>query len=136
MRFRRIPRGFRSPSPAKCRLCKTGWHAGEGQSELAEFNPAFLWLLRDFYLDLEEDGRKVVSLPLSCCEYSTFLVNKPLAASRVLSKVGSLAVQLTPREYLETVLTSLRGEGTAVEAKNKVCCYFRNLTVRRSLCGG
>ena len=29
------------------------------ESELASFTPAFLWLLRDFYLRLEEDGRSV-----------------------------------------------------------------------------
>lgn len=34
-----------------------------GDAELAEFNPAFLWLLRDFYLELEEDGRKVRKPP-------------------------------------------------------------------------
>ena len=28
-------------------------------AELARFTPSFLWLLRDFYLTLEEDGRKV-----------------------------------------------------------------------------
>lgn len=27
--------------------------------QLATFTPAFLWLLRDFYLRLEEDGRQV-----------------------------------------------------------------------------
>ena len=27
--------------------------------ELAQFTPSFLWLLRDFYLSLEEDGRKI-----------------------------------------------------------------------------
>ena len=33
--------------------------AGEGdENELANFTPAFLWLLRDFYLTLEEDGRQ------------------------------------------------------------------------------
>jgi hypothetical protein len=26
---------------------------------LSEFAPSFLWLLRDFYLKLEEDGKKV-----------------------------------------------------------------------------
>ena len=30
-------------------------------AELARFTPSFLWLLRDFYLTLEEDGRKVSS---------------------------------------------------------------------------
>lgn len=33
----------------------------EDASELSTFTPTFLWLLRDFYLDLEEDGRKVES---------------------------------------------------------------------------
>ncbi len=33
--------------------------AGEGEAELADFTPSFLWLLRDFYLTLEEDGRQV-----------------------------------------------------------------------------
>ncbi|KAL6785100.1 hypothetical protein ACKKBG_A02440 [Auxenochlorella protothecoides x Auxenochlorella symbiontica] len=32
---------------------------GEDASELAAFTPSFLWLLRDFYLTLEEDGRVV-----------------------------------------------------------------------------
>lgn len=36
--------------------------AGNGQgdeNDLAGFNPSFLWLLRDFYLRLEEDGRRI-----------------------------------------------------------------------------
>ncbi|KFM22751.1 Interferon-induced guanylate-binding protein 1 [Auxenochlorella protothecoides] len=32
---------------------------GEDASELAAFTPSFLWLLRDFYLTLEEDGRSL-----------------------------------------------------------------------------
>lgn len=41
--------------------------AGEGdENELANFTPAFLWLLRDFYLTLEEDGRQArPHIPLS-----------------------------------------------------------------------
>lgn len=31
----------------------------DDSAELASFTPAFLWLLRDFYLRLEEDGRQV-----------------------------------------------------------------------------
>lgn len=31
----------------------------DSASELASFTPKFLWLLRDFYLRLEEDGRQV-----------------------------------------------------------------------------
>ena len=34
--------------------------AGESEDELSGFTPSFLWLLRDFYLSLEEDGRKVL----------------------------------------------------------------------------
>jgi hypothetical protein len=33
--------------------------AAEDAYELRSFTPSFLWLLRDFYLDLEEDGHKV-----------------------------------------------------------------------------
>lgn len=29
------------------------------EADLASFTPAFLWLLRDFYLSLEEEGRAV-----------------------------------------------------------------------------
>lgn len=36
------------------------YSAGEAsESELAQFTPSFLWLLRDFYLELVEDGRTV-----------------------------------------------------------------------------
>ena len=38
---------------------RAGSSAGEGEAELSDFTPAFLWLLRDFYLTLEEDGRQV-----------------------------------------------------------------------------
>ena len=34
--------------------------AGDSEHELSGFTPSFLWLLRDFYLSLEEDGRKVL----------------------------------------------------------------------------
>jgi hypothetical protein len=47
-----------------------GW-AGENESELAEFTPAFLWLLRDFYLTLEEDGHQVSPFCLSVCGQET-----------------------------------------------------------------
>jgi hypothetical protein len=33
--------------------------ASEDPGDLAPFTPSFLWLLRDFYLRLEEDGRQV-----------------------------------------------------------------------------
>lgn len=33
--------------------------SGSDASELGEFTPSFMWLLRDFYLQLEEDGRKI-----------------------------------------------------------------------------
>lgn len=38
-------------------------YVGEGEAELADFTPSFLWLLRDFYLTLEEDGRQVGKNP-------------------------------------------------------------------------
>lgn len=36
----------------------------EDAHELRSFTPSFLWLLRDFYLDLEEDGHKVIQLDI------------------------------------------------------------------------
>ncbi len=38
--------------------------AADNSAELASFTPAFLWLLRDFYLRLEEEGRAVRQLRL------------------------------------------------------------------------
>ena len=45
-------------------------HTGEADAhELSNFTPSFLWLLRDFYLTLEEDGRTVCPLtPILCHE--------------------------------------------------------------------
>jgi hypothetical protein len=43
-------------SHAPCRV-KAG--QGADAEALGEFTPSFLWLLRDFYLKLEEDGRQV-----------------------------------------------------------------------------
>lgn len=39
---------------------RAGSAAGESSAqELAAFTPSFLWLLRDFYLSLEDGGRQV-----------------------------------------------------------------------------
>ena len=32
---------------------------GATKEEIGQFSPGFIWLLRDFYLDLEEDGLEV-----------------------------------------------------------------------------
>jgi hypothetical protein len=39
--------------------CRAAGSSDTDASELASFTPSFLWLLRDFYLQLVEDGRKV-----------------------------------------------------------------------------
>ena len=53
--------------------------AGDSEHELSGFTPSFLWLLRDFYLSLEEDGRKVLifcpALFLSCSQGSCFILH-------------------------------------------------------------
>ncbi|KAK9918012.1 hypothetical protein WJX75_000546 [Coccomyxa subellipsoidea] len=64
---------------------RAGNAAGESEAELSNFTPSFLWLLRDFYLTLEEEGRTI-----------------------------------TPKEYLETALQPIRGQGRSVEAKNAI----------------
>ena len=40
-------------------LCVSFLLIGSADRDLGGFTPAFLWLLRDFYLELEEDGRQV-----------------------------------------------------------------------------
>ena len=57
--FKKKP-GNRSSLRRSLENCRAEhWHcAGEGEAELADFTPSFLWLLRDFYLTLEEDGRQ------------------------------------------------------------------------------
>ena len=61
----------------KCHACMLLWSRTEEQpmgafvgeaeeNELANFTPAFLWLLRDFYLTLEEDGRQARLFRLWC----------------------------------------------------------------------
>ena len=54
-------------------------------ADLSQFTPSFLWLLRDFYLQLEEGGR-----------------------------------QISPREYLETALSSVSGTSAGAKAKNGI----------------
>lgn len=44
--------------------------AGDSEHELSGFTPSFLWLLRDFYLSLEEEGRKVKTCPRQNCHGS------------------------------------------------------------------
>jgi hypothetical protein len=40
---------------------RAGSTAGESsRGELAAFTPAFVWLLRDFYLSLEDEGQEVL----------------------------------------------------------------------------
>jgi hypothetical protein len=57
----------------------------EDASELSTFTPAFLWLLRDFYLDLEDEGRKVRSNSSSnaCSRSISFSSNTATPASTV-----------------------------------------------------
>ncbi|BDA47092.1 Guanylate-binding protein 1 [Coccomyxa sp. Obi] len=64
---------------------RAGSAAGENEAELSNFTPSFLWLLRDFYLTLEEEGRTI-----------------------------------TPKQYLETALQPIKGQGRSVEAKNAI----------------
>ncbi|KAJ9506005.1 hypothetical protein QJQ45_016718 [Haematococcus lacustris] len=67
--------------------------AGKGDdASLGEFTPSFLWLLRDFYLKLEEDGHKI-----------------------------------SAKEYLETALHPVDGEGASVKAKNEIRSSIKSL---------
>ncbi|MCO5594958.1 hypothetical protein L7F22_048995 [Adiantum nelumboides] len=61
-------------------------------AELGQFSPVFLWLLRDFYLDLMEEDRRI-----------------------------------SPRDYLESALQSIAGDGKAIGAKNEIRDSIRAL---------
>ena len=53
------------------RACCFAIVSGESEAaELSNFTPSFLWLLRDFYLTLEEEGRTVRNgvPPLVACQ--------------------------------------------------------------------
>lgn len=55
------------------------------EDELGRFSPLFVWLLRDFYFELSDDGHKI-----------------------------------TPRDYLESALQPIPGNGKAVASKNEI----------------
>ncbi|KAH7441901.1 hypothetical protein KP509_03G061100 [Ceratopteris richardii] len=61
-------------------------------AELGQHSPVFLWLLRDFYLDLSEEGERV-----------------------------------SPRDYLESALQPIAGEGRAIAARNEIRDSIRAL---------
>jgi hypothetical protein len=56
-----------SPSYQKLQaICKSSMLAeNSNEADLASFTPSFLWLLRDFYLSLEEEGESVCVLTAS-----------------------------------------------------------------------
>ena len=59
--------------------------AGEtSQDELAGFTPAFLWLLRDFYLSLEEDADGQVSL--YACSWHSLAMDSRLHPMQYLTR--------------------------------------------------
>ena len=59
---------------------RAGSTAGESsRGELAAFTPAFVWLLRDFYLSLEDEGQEVPPVPFehvsaTLCTSSTYCI--------------------------------------------------------------
>lgn len=61
-------------------------------AELGQFSPVFCWLLRDFYLDLSEEDKRI-----------------------------------SPRDYLESALQPISGDGKAIAAKNEIRDSIRAL---------
>ena len=57
------------------RDCRSLHPSGESEAaELSNFTPSFLWLLRDFYLTLEEEGRTVGGRsPCWCMQQELFV---------------------------------------------------------------
>jgi hypothetical protein len=49
--------------PAQCQLLHLLKYAGaSGSAGAADFSPAFLWLLRDFQFQLNDEGRQVTAV--------------------------------------------------------------------------
>ena len=73
-------------------------------SEIGAFSPSFIWLLRDFYLDLEDED------------------------------MNGVTREITPGSYLEMALCNMAGEGEAIESKNSIRESIRGLFPERECC--
>lgn len=107
--------------------------AGDDAS-LGEFTPAFLWLLRDFYLKLEEEGHKVGLGPLLVLLLDSAVVKaasqrRPSGGHTTFSqpllllshcRANSSDLQISAKDYLETALHPVDGDGPSVKAKNDI----------------
>lgn len=63
------PKPAQSTAPSPARPPRAAGPGPLGSSELGTFTPTFLWLLRDFYFDLSEEGRKV-GAHAQCWDYA------------------------------------------------------------------
>ncbi|GBF94948.1 hypothetical protein Rsub_07449 [Raphidocelis subcapitata] len=92
-----------------------GWPGtmdADAAAELRRFTPSFLWLLRDFYLRLEdENGRQA----------------RARRAAGLLAGLSRRRGVVSAREYLESALTPAPGPGAAAAAKNAVRASIKSL---------
>jgi hypothetical protein len=85
---------------AQCAVCLThGIAAADDASELSTFTPAFLWLLRDFYLDLEDEGRKVRSSSHTSAAAALKLQQPQLHSRMAATTTVTADTQLRRAEY-------------------------------------
>jgi hypothetical protein len=83
--------------------------AGQGSpDELAQFTPSFLWLLRDFYLSLEEDG--TVISPRQYLEGALASVPETTAAARAKNGIRSSIKNLFPDRDCFTLVRPMNDE--------------------------
>ena len=108
------------PERSACKLHVNCPNAGEdSQDDLAGFTPAFLWLLRDFYLSLEEDAGGQARLPQGLKQHVSLLACH-LSRAGAAQLLAPVHLQASPKDYLETALKPVKGSTAAAEAKNQV----------------
>lgn len=79
-----------------------------GPEDLAQFTPSFLWLLRDFYLTLEEDGR-VIS-PRQYLEGALAAVPEVNAAAKAKNGIRTSIKSLFPDRDCFTLVRPMNDE--------------------------
>lgn len=82
--------------------------AATDASELASFTPSFLWLLRDFYLRLEEDGRAVT--PRDYLETALQMLPGTSAAVQSKNKIRESIKTLFPDRDCFTLVRPVNNE--------------------------
>lgn len=87
---------------------KAQQHGGASERELGEFSPAFLWLLRDFYLNLSEGGREIS--PTEYLEEALRPLDQTGAAAEAKNKIRASIKAVFPDRQCHTLVRPVDDE--------------------------